>query len=34
MIAAAWNNGLHLDSGGGYGIKVSPADREEYFKRE
>ena len=34
MIVKAWNNGAHNRSGSGYGLKVSPADRDEHFKQE
>ena len=34
MIVTAWNNGLHDESGSGYGLKVSNTDRNQYFKRE
>ena len=33
MRAEAWNNGQHHASGAGYGIKVSPEDRDRYFLR-
>lgn len=29
----AWNNGKHHDSGAGYGLKISIAGRDKYFKR-
>jgi hypothetical protein len=29
----AWNNGKHLTSGAGYGLKVPIIDRDIYFKR-
>jgi hypothetical protein len=31
MIVTAWNNGKHLSSGAGYGIKLSIQDRDLYF---
>jgi len=34
MIVKAWNNGSHNRNGSGYGIKVSPADRDALFKPE
>jgi hypothetical protein len=34
MIVKAWNNGHHHRNGNGYGIKISPSDRDRYFKRE
>lgn len=34
MIVTAWNNGDHHESGAGYGLKVSAADRDRYFRRE
>jgi hypothetical protein len=30
----AWNNGGHLATGAGYGLKVPVIDRDRYFKRE
>jgi hypothetical protein len=33
MIATAWNNGEHHESGAGYGLKISPNDRDRYFMR-
>lgn len=33
MIATAWNNGKHNPSGAGYGLKLKPADRDEYFDK-
>jgi hypothetical protein len=29
----AWNNGAHHPTGGGYGLKVPPIDRDRYFIR-
>lgn len=34
MIVTAWNNGSHHKSGAGYGLKLTIADRDQYFKRE
>lgn len=34
MRAKAWNNGEHHASGAGYGIKLSPEDRDRVFMRE
>lgn len=34
MIVKAWNNGAHNRNGSGYGLKVSIADRDEFFKPE
>jgi len=34
MIAVAWNNGAHSRNGSGYGFKITPDDREAYFKKE
>lgn len=34
MIATAWNNGQHHQSGAGYGIKISEQDRDRLFKKE
>ena len=34
MIVTVWNNGAHHPDGNGYGIKLSPNDRDKYFKRE
>jgi len=33
MIATAWNNGQHHVSGAGYGLKLSPEDRDAYFSK-
>lgn len=33
MIANAWNNGKHHQTGAGYGLKVNKQDRDQYFKR-
>lgn len=33
MRAKAWNNGQHLASGAGYGIKLSAKDRDGVFMR-
>jgi hypothetical protein len=32
--ATAWNNGKHHQSGAGYGLKISVADRDRYFQRQ
>ncbi len=34
MIVTAWNNGAHNRNGSGYGIKISNADRDAFFKQE
>jgi len=34
MEVTAWNNGKHHPSGAGYGFKLSPEDRDRYFKKE
>lgn len=34
MLVKAWNNGYHHSNGNGYGLKISPADRDSYFYRE
>ncbi len=34
MIVTAWNDGKKLASGGGYGFKLSIADRDMHFLRE
>jgi hypothetical protein len=34
MRAKAWNNGQHHASGAGYGLKLSPEDRDRAFMRE
>jgi hypothetical protein len=34
MTVTAWNNGSHRPSGAGYGLKVSPHDRDTYFQPE
>lgn len=34
MIFVAWNNGQHHNSGAGYRLKISAADRDKYFRRE
>jgi hypothetical protein len=33
MRVTAWNNGSHRSTGSGYGIRVSPEDRNLYFSR-
>jgi hypothetical protein len=33
MIATARNNGKHNPSGAGYGLKITPADRDAYFDK-
>jgi len=32
MIVTAWNNGQHMESGAGYGLKIGAEDRDRYFK--
>jgi len=34
LIWTAWNNGSHLPSGAGYGLKVPIVDRDAHFNRE
>ena len=34
MIVSAWNNSKHHKSGAGYGIRISPSDRDTNFRRE
>jgi len=34
VIVTVFNNGQHHTTGAGYGFKVSPKDRDEYFKKE
>lgn len=34
MIVKAWNNGAHSRNGKGYGFRVSPEDRDVFFKKE
>lgn len=34
MKVTAWNNGSHHPDGNGYGIKLSPNDRDTFFNRE
>ena len=34
VIVKAWSNGAHHPTGAGYGLKVSAADRDRYFRRE
>jgi hypothetical protein len=34
LAAVAWNNGAHHQSGAGYGLKISAADRDAWLKRE
>ena len=34
MIVTAWSDGKNLASGAGYGLKLTLADRDRYFKRE
>ena len=31
---SAWNNGKHHESGAGYGLKISMAGRDQYFKKD
>ncbi|MCX5886413.1 MAG: hypothetical protein NT096_10975 [Proteobacteria bacterium] len=33
MVVTAWNNGRHNESGSGYGIKISVADRDQHFQK-
>jgi hypothetical protein len=33
MIITAWNNGQHLASSAGYGLKLQARDRDRYFQR-
>ena len=33
FVGTAWNNGTHQASGAGYGIKLTPKDRDKYFRR-
>ena len=33
FVGTAWNNGSHQKSGAGYGIKLTPRDRDKYFRR-
>jgi hypothetical protein len=33
ITAKAWNNGQHHPTGAGYGLKISPRDRDRYFIR-
>jgi hypothetical protein len=30
----AWNNGMHMSTGAGYGIKIPLNDRDKYFKKD
>lgn len=34
MKVTAWNDGKQLESGAGYGLKLSIDDRDEYFSKE
>jgi hypothetical protein len=34
ITPTAWNNGQHYKSGAGYGLKISSADGDRYFRRE
>jgi len=34
MKITAWNNGTHHSDGNGYGIKLSPNNRDKFFHRE
>lgn len=34
MEVTAWNNGKHHSSGAGYGLKLTPEDRDRFFKKE
>ena len=33
LIATAWNNGQPSATGTGYGLKISPSDRDRFFDR-
>jgi hypothetical protein len=33
IVVTAWNNGAEHPSGAGYGLKISKADRDRYFRR-
>ena len=33
MRVTAWNNGSHHSSGAGYGLRISVADRDQFFDR-
>lgn len=33
MRVTAWNNGKHHRTGAGYGLKLSPSDRDRYFRK-
>jgi len=33
MIVTGWNNGDHLKSGAGYGVKLKTGDRDRFFER-
>ena len=33
FVGTAWNNGSHQASGAGYGIKLTPRDRDMYFRK-
>jgi hypothetical protein len=34
FVAKGWKNGRHDGSGSGYGLKISPEDRDRYFRRD
>lgn len=34
MIVTAWNNGLRKESGAGYGVKLTAADRDRFLSKE
>lgn len=34
MIVKAWKNGAHHRDGNGYGIKITPTDRDQFFNPE
>jgi hypothetical protein len=34
LVATAWNNGTSGKSAAGYGLKISPQDRDTFFRRE
>jgi hypothetical protein len=34
MQVTAWNNGQYYESGAGYGLKVTVADRDRFFRKD